>query len=351
MSTDTGFAKRLIDWQRRAGRHHLPWQNTRDVYRIWLSEIMLQQTQVAAVIPYYVRFLEHFPDLASLAAAPLDEVMRHWSGLGYYSRARNLHACAQRVVSGLGGVFPDDPEAIAQLPGIGRSTAAAIAVFAHGRRAAILDGNVKRVLCRVFAVSGYPGERVVEQRLWMLAQTLLPKETKRIEDYTQGLMDLGATLCKPKNADCAQCPMRVCCEAHAQGRVHELPTPKPRKALPERTTILLVLRHRHEVLIERRAPLGIWGGLWSLPETDMHDGEAAAHTFARPYGKVSTISAAPAFVHVFTHFRLTAQPLIVTLARRAPLLADSDSSRQWMALNQLARVGLPAPVKKFLASL
>ncbi|MGE5622963.1 MAG: A/G-specific adenine glycosylase, partial [Bacillota bacterium] len=211
--SDPGFSAQVIRWQKQHGRHALPWQNTRDAYRIWLSEIMLQQTQVAAVIPYYQRFLERFPDVFVLAAAPAEEVMAYWSGLGYYSRARNLHRCAQRVVSEYGGVFPSDPVLLADLPGIGRSTAAAIAAFAYGARAAILDGNVKRVFCRVFGVDGFPGTKPVEDKLWRRAIALLPQDD--IEAYTQGLMDLGATVCTRSSPSCEACPLAQRCVARA----------------------------------------------------------------------------------------------------------------------------------------
>lgn len=345
------FASVLIAWQRSAGRHDLPWQNTRDPYRIWLSEIMLQQTQVAAVIPYYLRFLEHFPDVASLAAAPADTVMHLWAGLGYYSRARNLHACAKKIVAEFGGRFPADPAVIATLPGIGRSTAAAIAAFAWGARAAILDGNVKRVLCRAFAIDGYPGERAVEQRLWQLADSLLPADTADLPAYTQGLMDLGATLCKPRNPTCLLCPLSTRCQALAQGKVESLPTTKVRAPLPERAVAMLVLRHREAVLLEKRPPQGIWGGLWSLPELSLPgalDLEDEVRTWARGFGAIATVTRGAPFVHGFTHYRLHVQPVIVTLRRRAAQLADAAGAQRWMEPDEVAAAGLPAPVRKLL---
>lgn len=251
------FSARLIAWQRRHGRHDLPWQ-VADPYRIWLSEIMLQQTQVETVIPYYRRFLERFPDVASLAAARQDEVLALWSGLGYYARARNLHAAARQVIAGHAGVFPGDYASLVDLPGVGRSTAAAIAVFARGERRAILDGNVKRVLCRVFGVEGWPGERAVENRLWALAEALLPKTD--IGRYTQGLMDLGATLCRRGRPDCQACPYQDDCLARRQGRIAELPAARPRRGLPEKATRMLVLRHAGALLFEKRPASGIWGG-------------------------------------------------------------------------------------------
>jgi A/G-specific adenine glycosylase len=244
------FARTLIRWQRSHGRNDLPWQGTRDPYAIWLAEIMLQQTQVATVVPYYQRFRTRFPDIASLAAADEDEVLRLWSGLGYYSRARNLHRAAQTVVAQHGGRFPRELAEIEALPGIGRSTAAAIAGFAFGARAAILDGNVKRVLARHFAVEGHPGERAVEQRLWALAESLLPAAD--IEPYIQGLMDLGATVCTARAPQCERCPVRAACAAFAQNRVGELPAPRPRRAVPHRRTAMLVLRRGDDVLLQKR---------------------------------------------------------------------------------------------------
>jgi A/G-specific adenine glycosylase len=350
-----GFAAALVHWQRASGRHELPWQNTTDAYRIWLSEIMLQQTQVAAVIPYYGRFLERFPDVFALAAASDDAVMQCWSGLGYYSRARNLHACARRVVGEFAGVFPTDPAVIASLPGIGRSTAAAIAVFSAGVRAAILDGNVKRVLSRMFAIEGFPGERAVEQQLWALAEQLLPAGRDDMVDYTQGLMDLGATLCKPKNPSCLLCPMRNACKALALGKVDRLPTPKVRTAVPERSVAMLVLRFGDQVLLEKRPPLGIWGGLWSLPELPLVGDEQRMHQqaglFAARFGVVAGMQHGAVFVHGFTHFRLTAQPVVVALERLVPRLAEDAAGLTWTDLATVQDAGLPAPVKKYLIGL
>lgn len=348
------FAPDLIAWQQSAGRHDLPWQNTTDPYRIWLSEIMLQQTQVTAVIPYYQRFLERFPDVATLAAAPLDAVMQLWSGLGYYSRARNLHACARQVVDQFGGRFPSDPAQLATLPGVGRSTAAAIAVFAFQARAAILDGNVKRVLCRVFAIAGYPGERRVEERLWDLAGQLLPTDPAILPAYTQGLMDLGATLCKPRNPACLACPMTASCGALAQGLVERLPTPKARAPLPERRAALLLLRHGDAVLLHKRPPLGIWGGLWSLPElaeAGLPEALTEARLVGARFGTVASVTPGTPFAHAFTHFRLQVLPVQVTLRERAPVLNDPAAGHAWMALVEAVAAGLPAPVRKLLAGL
>jgi len=356
------FARRVIAWQRQHGRHDLPWQGGRDPYRIWLSEIMLQQTQVATVIAYYARFLQRFPDLSTLAAAEQADVMPYWAGLGYYARARNLHRCAQVVVEDRGGRFPVEPEDIATLPGIGRSTAAAIAAFAHNTRAAILDGNVKRVLTRHFGVDGDPSKRDVETRLWTLAQALLPgtgTRDARMPAYTQGLMDLGATVCVRGNPACGRCPLAATCIAKRDGRQHELPTPKAKKAIPTKTTGMLIVEQAGHVLLQRRAATGIWGGLLSLPEFDAGRNdpnapalacqtlglEAGISTAAKP---AAPVALAP-FMHTFTHYRLHVQPYWLRLPTVA--LAEPRADHVWTPCNELTGAALPAPVKKLLAGL
>jgi A/G-specific adenine glycosylase len=339
--SDPSFSEDVVRWQKQHGRHALPWQNTRDAYRIWLSEIMLQQTQVTAVIPYYQRFLSSFPDVGALAAAPSEEVMAHWSGLGYYTRARNLHKCAQRVVAEFGGVFPHDPEVLASLPGIGRSTAAAISAFAYGTRAAILDGNVKRVFCRVFGVDGFPGEKQIEDKLWRRAVALLPEHD--IEAYTQGLMDLGATLCTRSSPACKRCPLAQRCVALTEARVNELPARKPKKVIPEKRTAMLVITEGDEVLLEQRPDSGIWGGLLSLPEAR---GEADIESLAARFGVPCTSEKLQPFSHTFTHFKLHVDPYRVRLAERRQ--AARDGGYVWYRRNALADAPLPAPVKKLL---
>lgn len=345
------FAERLIAWQRRHGRHDLPWQNTRDPYRIWLSEIMLQQTQVSTVIPYYAKFLARFPDVGALAAAPIDDVMALWAGLGYYSRARNLHRCAQAVVERHGGAFPASADALAELPGIGRSTAAAIASFAFGARATILDGNVKRVLARVFGIEGFPGEKRVENAMWALAETLLPIQATDadVSAYTQGLMDLGATLCVRGKPECARCPFAGDCVAHATGRQRELPGARPKKAVPTRRTWMLVLRDGASVLLERRPPSGIWGGLWSLPEAA---DEAALASRARQWGATAEPERLAPLTHTFTHFKLDIEPRIVEFGGGALAACEArDEETAWVPLGEIEAYGVPAPVRKLLDAL
>ena len=359
---DPSFSTALVAWQKQHGRHGLPWQNTRDAYLVWLSEIMLQQTQVSAVLGYYARFLERFPTLAALAAAPVEDVMAQWAGLGYYTRARNLHKCAQRVVAEYGGVFPSDPALLAELPGIGRSTAAAIAAFSAGRRAAIMDGNVKRVFARVFGIDTYPGERRTEEAMWARAEALAPAED--IEAYTQGLMDMGATLCTRSSPDCGRCPMQARCVAFATGRTAELPVRKPKKATPEKLAHMLLVLDRGQVLLEQRPASGIWGGLLSLPELAGHTaladaqapaaragspGDAAIAAAVQPFGAMESLERLLPLVHVFTHYKLHIHPLLVTLSSRAALAGEGRYA--WLDAAALAGAALPAPIKKLLLDL
>ncbi|MBK6742294.1 MAG: A/G-specific adenine glycosylase [Hydrogenophilales bacterium] len=338
------FNVRLIAWQRAQGRHDLPWQVT-DPYRVWLSEIMLQQTQVDTVIPYYQRFLARFPDIASLAEATQDEVMALWSGLGYYARGRNLHAAARQIIDRHGGVFPREIEAIIALPGIGRSTASAIAVFAFGQRYAILDGNVKRVLCRCFGIDGWPGEAAVEQRLWSQAEALLPVDD--VVAYTQGLMDLGATLCRRSRPDCPACPFAGDCLAQRQGRQAELPAARARKALPEKTTRMLILLHAGAVLLEKRPASGIWGGLWSLPEGDPADDVLA---LARRLGVTAGSGTDLAMLtHAFSHYRLRIFPSVLPVEKLGP--RAEAPGRVWLSLADALGAALPTPVRKILLGL
>ena len=313
------FAAKLVRWQRRHGRHDLPWQGTGDPYPIWLSEVMLQQTQVSTVIPYYRRFLEKYPTVQALAAASEEEVLELWSGLGYYARGRNLHKAA-RVIAEQG--FPRTAETIAGLPGVGRSTAAAIAAFAYGERAAILDGNVKRVLARVFLIGD-------KDALWEQAERLLPK--RGIERYTQALMDLGAMICTRAIPRCEACPVADECKARKRGRIAEFPPPRERREVPQREATWLVLRRDGAVLVEQRPSPGIWGGLWCFPELNGK----------RPRGA----RALEPIEHGFTHFRLRIHPLLVENRGQSPITG------RWLKLEEAERAALPAPVKTLLARL
>ncbi|MEQ1775319.1 MAG: A/G-specific adenine glycosylase [Burkholderiales bacterium] len=340
------FSARLVAWQKQHGRHDLPWQRTRDAYAIWLSEIMLQQTQVTTVIPYYERFLRRFPSVESLAKAPLDDVLALWSGLGYYSRARNLHKAARVLVETHGGRMPDDPEAVEALPGIGRSTAAAICVFAYGGRHAILDGNVKRVLARHGGVRGYPGDARVQEKLWRNAESLLP--ARNIVSYTQGLMDLGAGVCARSHPQCERCPVCADCVAYRKNLIDELPGRKPRRAIPQRNTVMLLLRRGNDILLEKRAPRGIWGGLWSLPEMEHARALSDVRRVCRERYGISVISTKqlPLVAHGFTHFKLTINPMVVQVkkaATKAPVPATL-----WLPLEDAVSAALPAPVRKMI---
>ncbi len=340
------FAARLIAWHKHHGRHDLPWQNTRDPYVIWVSEIMLQQTQVATVIPYFQRFMMRFPDIATLAASPLDEVLRLWSGLGYYSRARNLHHAAQVVVNDHGGQFPSDFDHVLQLPGIGRSTAAAICVFAFGARRAILDGNVKRVLARCFGIDGYPGDKRVEEAMWRQADELLPP--KRVETYIQALMDLGSGVCKRRQPLCDACPLNRDCVAYRDGLTQRLPVAKPKKVLPRKETIMLVLHRAGEVLLEKRPASGIWGGLWCFPEL-ARDGDIEAVCVKRFGARVTRLAPLPVFEHGFTHFRLSITPQRLQVTRLAP--GAAEPGHIWLTVEDAKAAAIPVPVRRILTHL
>jgi A/G-specific adenine glycosylase len=338
------FAQRIVAWQRTHGRHDLPWQNTRDPYRIWLSEIMLQQTQVSAVIGYYERFLSRFPDLAALARAPEDDVLAAWAGLGYYARARNLHRAARTIVEAHADVFPTDQASVCALPGIGRSTAAAICVFAYGARAAILDGNVKRVLARHYGVEGFPGERRVEQRLWALAEQLVPEHD--VEAYTQGLMDLGAQVCVRSAPACPACPLAATCLARRERRTGELPAPRPARVLPQRETTMLVLWRQGEVLLEKRPAPGIWGGLWCFPE--LAGASIEQECLARFAVSIDGATPLANVEHGFTHFRLRIRPVLAR-ARHAGVV--EQPGRLWLTPADALGAAIPVPVRRILQAL
>jgi A/G-specific adenine glycosylase len=340
------FAHRIINWQKQHGRHDLPWQNTRNPYAIWVSEIMLQQTQVSAVIDYYQRFMTRFPTIQTLAAAEQEEVMQYWSGLGYYSRARYLHHAAQTIVDEFNGEFPQDFIAIQSLSGIGRSTAAAIAAFAFHQVHTILDGNVKRVLARHFAIEGWPSSPKIEKAMWLLAESLLPKTD--MVAYTQGLMDLGATLCTRSKPKCSTCPLNTTCLAYAQQRVHLLPTPKPKKISPQKYTTMLILQRGQEVMLEKRPSKGIWGGLWSLPEIDMQS--IATELAQTRFGlTVEAQEPLPLLQHAFTHFKLEILPQPLEVVSK--LSQTSIPNTIWLSIEDAIGAAIPTPVRKILISL
>ena len=329
------FADAIIAWQKLHGRHDLPWQTklnqASDPYAIWVSEIMLQQTQVAAVIGYYAKFMQRFPNIAALASATQEEVLQSWSGLGYYSRARNLHGAAQKIVDNFGGEFPNQFDDILSLPGIGRSTAAAISTFALNAPQPILDGNVKRVFARHFNIAGWPSAPKIEQAMWQIA--VRENSSEDAIAYTQGLMDLGATLCTRTRPNCHACPVNASCGALANNLVTALPTPKPRKIIPEKSTTMLVHVHGDEVMLEKRPPVGIWGGLWSFPEVDDMMGES-------PLAKLT---------HTFTHFKLHITPQLVYSSKANPQV--NEAGKIWLSIDDAIGAAIPTPIRKILLQL
>jgi A/G-specific adenine glycosylase len=340
-----GFARRLLDWFDRHGRHDLPWQHPRTPYRVWISEVMLQQTRVATVIPYFERFVAALPDLTALAAADEDRVLALWSGLGYYRRARHLHAAAESCVARHRGELPRDFEALAALPGIGRSTAGAILALGSGGHHAILDGNARRVLSRFHGVRGWPGERASENALWAHAESHTPAQ--RVADYTQAIMDLGAAVCTRSKPRCDACPQAQACLARRDGLTAVLPASRPARVLPEKQAVFVVLRDRRDrVLLQRRPPSGVWPGLWSLPEAaDDHAARALATRLAG-LGDVAG-TALPEIRHAFTHFRLRATPREWRGVTKPRAVADNPDAR-WCSPAELATMGIPAPVRKLL---
>ena len=337
-----GFAARLLAWYRRHGRHDLPWQREPTPYRVWISEIMLQQTRVEAVVPFFERFMARFPDLGALAVAGEDEVLALWSGLGYYSRARNLLRAARQVMAEWGGELPADAERLMELPGIGRSTAGAIVALAHGRPAPILDGNVKRVLARHRGIQGWPGRPRVLRQLWMLAEALTPHE--EVAAYTQAIMDLGATVCVRPRPACARCPVAADCVARRHGLETALPTPRPRRRLPERETYMLVVfRDDGAVLLERQAPSGVWGGLWACPQVASVS-EAAGWWRERVGGRPVQGDRGPPIRHSFTHFRLTIHPIRYRLDNPPDAVAEAGRWIWYHPGTGRPAVGIPAPV-------
>ncbi|MFN3234872.1 MAG: A/G-specific adenine glycosylase [Gammaproteobacteria bacterium] len=343
MTSKKYLATKLLKWYDSHGRKHLPWQKNKTPYRVWVSEIMLQQTQVQTVIPYYQRFMQRFPSIKSLALADQDDVLHLWAGLGYYSRARNLHRAAQMIMEEFGGRFPKTFDDICRLPGIGRSTAGAISAFCWQQHVPILDGNVKRVLARYYAVSGWPGRPEVEAKLWSFAEENTPK--KRVDDYTQAIMDLGATLCVRSRPRCEECPLISTCKAHQAGRVSEYPGKKPKKVIPTKSTTMLVLMNdKNEVLLYKRPASGIWGGLWSLPEVDVKEVASYCQEMSCHIIKQEALKT---FTHTFSHFKLTISPLLVRVKQKG-LAAMEKNDLIWYNLSQPVAKGFAAPVKKIL---
>ncbi len=347
-SKTRSFSYRLLEWFDQHGRKDLPWQHNKTPYRVWISEIMLQQTQVTSVIAYYLNFMSYFPSLEALANASDDEVLKHWSGLGYYARARNLHKAAKTIQFELAGIFPCTLDELCALPGIGRSTAGAILSISMSQRAPILDGNVKRVLCRHQAIETWSGERETEKKLWLLADKLTPNE--RVDDYTQAIMDLGATLCSRSKPQCDDCPVQQDCLALKKGLQRSLPASKPKKAIPTRQVWLLYIEDKAQrILSEKRPATGIWGGLHSLPEEsfDIPFEELKMTTEERFQITSTNYERLTPFVHVFSHYKLQIHPVYIE-ARIPEDRVSEPTSTKWLTKAELTQLGLPAPIKKFL---
>lgn len=339
------FSQQVLDWFDLHGRKDLPWQQAVTPYRVWVSEIMLQQTQVATVIPYFHRFMERFPSVCSLAEAAQDEVLHYWSGLGYYSRARNLHSTAQRVVAEFDGNFPNSVEALCELPGIGRSTAGAVLSLGHGLWAPILDGNVKRVLARFYAVPQWPGEGATLKQLWEASERLTP--AKRFDNYNQAMMDLGATCCTRSKPRCGDCPLQARCQAYASGDATQFPIKKPKKVIPERQVQFLLIRNQlGQVLLHKRPASGIWGGLWSFPELPVTD-DPLDWLADRASFSVEGITPLAPLRHTFSHFHLEISPILIDVIDRG-FEINEPNHQLWYDYVSSPALGLAAPVAKIL---
>ena len=341
------FQKKILTWFDQHGRKTLPWQYDKTPYRVWVSEIMLQQTQVSTVIGYFERFLQHFPTVESLANANLDDVLHLWTGLGYYSRARNLHLSAKKIANEFNGKFPDTLDELQTLPGIGRSTAGAILAIAFQKKATILDGNVKRVLTRFLGITEWSGEKSILEKLWDTAEKLTPQT--RVDDYTQAMMDLGATLCIRGKPQCLQCPLEKMCVARELNIEKNLPAAKPKKSLPIKQATLLILQDQHKILLQKRPPAGIWGGLWSLPELNGWITENDIAIFCKRQFKLSAqkITLNKTFRHTFSHYHLDILPVLIETKHKPTTIMDSNQ-HIWYNLQSSPRIGLPAPIKKIL---
>lgn len=349
MASSFRFAAAVLRWFDHHGRKHLPWQQDVTPYRVWVSEVMLQQTQVSTVIPYFEAFMAAFPDVVALAQAPRDRVLQHWTGLGYYSRARHLHAAAGLVVREYGGQFPADLAQLAALPGVGRSTAGAILALGHGQRAAILDGNVKRVLARFHGVAGWPGDTAVAKVLWQHAEHHTPRQ--RCADYTQAMMDLGALVCTRSKPRCTACPLQSACVARREDAVMQYPGRKATKPLPVREVQWLLLRNpAGDVLLQQRPPVGLWGGLWGFPEQETAGGTVAWRR-ASTYRGLTVVSAEawPVLRHTFSHFHLDIQPVLLSVKGRVQRAGLPPM--QWVAPGEPPAIGLAAPTVRLLAQL
>lgn len=340
------FQKKILDWFNACGRKNLPWQFNKTAYRVWVSEIMLQQTQANTVIPYFENFMQRFPNMGALSSAIQDEVLHLWTGLGYYSRARNLHRTAQLTMQHFNGELPNTLNELLTLPGIGKSTAGAILSIAFKQKAAILDGNVKRVLTRVFGITAWPGEKKIADTLWTIAETLTPE--KQVDDYTQAMMDLGATVCIRGKPRCEMCPLTTLCTAKQLGIEKTLPHPKPKKKLPIKQATFLIVQHEESVLLNKRPPTGIWGGLWSLPELpDFLSHDAVSFYCHQHFKHTKHIKMGEPFRHTFSHYHLDILPVFITLLKKPSKIME-DGQQIWYKLNGSQAVGLPAPVKKLL---
>ncbi len=338
------FAQRVLSWYHEKGRKHLPWQQNRTPYRVWVSEIMLQQTQVATVIPYYDRFMEKFPDVVSLADAPQDEVLHLWTGLGYYARARNLHKAAQVVRDNFDGQFPADFVHVFGLPGIGRSTAGAVLSLSLGQHHAILDGNVKRVLTRHQTIEGWTGTKAVENQLWSLAEEHTPEQGSR--EFNQAMMDIGATLCTRSKPKCDDCPVEADCKGLASNRQTEFPTPKAKKKVPVRTTRMLIIKNGDQIYLEQRPPAGIWGSLWCFPE--VQDNEEQTKALNRLGIQNYKARELTPFRHTFSHFHFDISPTLIEINQSNRNLIMEANNSLWYKLLQPQSIGLAAATKKLL---
>ncbi len=334
------FTQKVLNWFHHNGRKHLPWQQNINAYRVWVSEIMLQQTQVATVIPYFERFMQSFPDVHSLANANEDDVLHHWTGLGYYARARNLHKAANIIIKDFGGKFPTDIEQVIALPGIGRSTAGAVLSIAGGQAHPILDGNVKRVLARCYAIAGWPGTKKVEQALWEIAARHTPQQ--ETAQYTQAMMDLGAMICTRTRPDCDACPLQAECIAYAQGKQADYPGKKPKKALPQRETLMVVLSCHNQILMKKRPPTGLWGGLYGFIETESLESVMQQYDLTE-----NTCKRLTPFTHTFSHFQLHITPVLVELNSFPNNIVTEDNQR-WFDILAPIEVGLAAPTQKIV---